>query len=360
MNARLAAVLVVLLAVLGGGAVLVYQQRGAQQPEAAGELGQPVLKGLQAADIATIVIREAGTTLTLQRREAAWAIVERAGFPADLEQVRRLVLSVLGLKVGQTEGIGDKDRARMQLDASGTRLEFRGADGSALATLVVGKKYFKREPRNAEREAGDGRFVLLPEAPDTVYVVADPLPLATAASAPWVAKTGFGAEKVRSMEVTYPGGAKWRIARAGDDADWKLTPLYAGEKLDVIRANSASYSLNRVEIADVARPGLGTNETGLDKPITVVASTFDGLTYTLKLGKARGEDLYAMLWISGEPKATGPDAAERGKQLAERLPREKALAGHMLLISRAKFEDVLKKRAELLERKETGKKSPSR
>jgi hypothetical protein len=238
MNARLAAVLLVLLAVLGGGAVLVYQQRGAQQPEAAGELGRPVLPALQAADIATIVIREAGDTLTLQRREASWAIVERAGFPADLEQVRRLVLSVLGLKVGQTEGIGDKDRARLKLDASGTRLEFRGADGSALATLVVGKKYFKREPRNPEREAGDGRFVLLPEAPGTVYVVADPLPLATAASAPWVAKTGFGAEKVRSMEVTYPGGAKWRIARAREDADWKLTPLYAGERLDVIRANS--------------------------------------------------------------------------------------------------------------------------
>ncbi len=143
-------------------------------------------------------------------------------------------------------------------------------------------------------------------------------------------------------------------------ADWKLTPLYAGEKLDVIRANSASYSLNRVEIADVARPGLRTEETGLDKPVTVVASTFDGLAYTLKLGKARGEDLYATLWISGEPKASGADAAERGEQLAERLPREKALAGHVLLIARAKFEDVLKKRAELLERKDPGTKSPRR
>ena len=140
------------------------------------------------------------------------------------------------------------------------------------------------------------------------------------------------------------------------DAELETTPLYAGEKLDVIRANSATYSLNRVEIADVAPPGVRTEVTGLDKPTTVVAATFDGLTYTLKLGKLRGDDYYATLWISGEPKAAGADAAERAKSIAARLPAERALAGHILLISRSKFEDILKKRAELLEKKDTAKK----
>lgn len=356
MNARIAAVLVVLLAVLGGGALLVYQQDRARQPAAVDALGQPVLRGLQAADIATLVIREPGATLTLQRRDAGWVIAERAGFPADLEQVRQLVLAVHGLKVGATEPISDKDRARLGLDGKGTQLELRGADGKTLATLVVGKKYFKREPEDAAKAPGDGRFVMRPESPNTVYIVADPLPLATARSAAWVSKTGFGAEKVRSMEVDFAGGGKWRVERPSVEGDWKLTPLYAGEKLDVLRANAATYSLNRVEIADVAAPGARTEDTGLDKPITVVATTFDGLTYTLKLGKQRGEDYYATLWVSGEPKATGADAAERAKSIAARLPDEKALAGHILLIARSKFEDVLKKRAELLEKKDPGKK----
>jgi hypothetical protein len=198
--------------------------------------------------------------------------------------------------------------------------------------------------------------VLLPGDPGTAYIVADPLALATANSAQWISKTGFGAEKVRSLEVDMPGVSKWRISRPGDNSDWKLTPLYAGEKLDVIRANSASYSLNRIELDDVAAPGLRTEDSGLDKPVTVVAQTFDGLTYTLKLGKPHGDDYYAMLWITGEPKASGPDAAERAKQLAERLPREKALAGQVLLLAKSKFEDVLKKRPELLEKKESAKK----
>ena len=355
MNARVAAVLLVLLAVLGGGALLVYQQERARQPAAAA-LGEPVVRGLQAADIARIVIREPGATLSLQRRDENWVIAERAGFPADLEQVRRLVLAVLGLKVGGTEPIGDQDRARLKLDGKGTQLEFRGADGEPLATLVVGRKYFKREPENADQASADGRFVMRPEAPNTALIVADPLALATAQSATWVAKTGFGAERVRSMEVDFAGGGKWRVERPSVEGDWKLTPRYAGEKLDVIRANSATYSLNRVEIADVAAPGARTEVTGLDKPTTVVASTFDGLTYTLKLGKLRGDDYHATLWVSGEPKATGADAAERSASIAARLPAEKALAGHILLVSRSKFEDVLKKRTELLEKKDTGKK----
>lgn len=358
MNARAVAVLVVLLAALGGGALLVFQQTRDQPPPAAGALGEPVLPGLQAADIESLVIREPGATLTLQRREQRWTIPERAHFPADTAKVRELVLGALALKIGQSEPLPEAERARLKLDASGTHLEFRDAGGKALATLVVGAKYFKREPANAGTASADGRFVLVPDKPDRVHVVADPLPLATAASAAWVDKTGFGAEHVRTMEVDYPGaGGKWRVTRPSLEGDWKLTPLYAGEKLDIVRANSATYSLNRVEIADVAPTGLRPDQTGLDKPITVVAQTFDGLTYTLKLGDLREGNYYATLWVSGEPRPpAGPDAQARARSLAERLPREKALAGHVLLIARSKFEDVLRKRAELLEAKAAKKK----
>jgi hypothetical protein len=355
-NARLAVVLVVLLAALGGGALLVYRSERAQAPASAARLGQPVLAGLQAADIQAIEIREPGATLTLVRRPEGWVVAERANFPADVDKVRELVLTAIGLKVGQVESISGKDRAGLQLDASGTRLEFRGDAGKPLATLIVGKKYFKREPRNAATANPDGRFVQVPDAAGAALVVADPLRLASAKSAAWVSKEGFGAELVRTLEVDSPADGKWRISRTRDDTKWKLNPLYTGEKLDVIRANSASYSLHRVAIDDVAPPGLRPDETGLDKPVTVVAGTFDALTYTLKLGKLRGDDYYAMVWVAGEPKVTGPDAEKRSKQVAERLPREHALEGQVLLISRHKFEDVLKKRAEMLEKKDTAKK----
>ena len=63
MNARVVAVLLVLLVALGGGALLVQQQSGSQKPADAASLGQPLLKGLQAADIAAIMIRQPKVTL---------------------------------------------------------------------------------------------------------------------------------------------------------------------------------------------------------------------------------------------------------------------------------------------------------
>lgn len=351
MSARVAALLLVLLLALGGGALLVKQQGQSQRPAGAGALGQPLLKNLKAADVAAIAIRAPGAALTLERKADQWVIAERGGFPADVEKVRDLVLKALELKVGQSEPIGEKDRARLKLDDSGTQLEFRGADGKPLARLAIGAKFFKREPENPDRAIGDGRFVMLPDDAKMVYVVADPLTLASTKSADWISRTGFAAEKVKAMQVQLAGSERWRIERPGDNANWKLSPLRAGEKLDVIRANSASYSLNSVELADVAAPGAKSADTGLDKPVTIVASTFDGLTYTVKLGKAAGDNTYASVAIAGEAKASGPDAAERGKKLAERLPRERALAAHTLLIAKSKFEDILKKRAELLEKK---------
>ncbi len=357
MSARLAAVLVVLLVALGGGALLLQRQGHLDRPAAAAALGQPVLKNFKAADVAAISIREPGAALTLQRKGEAWTIAERAGFPADLDKVRDLVVQALELKVGQSEPIGEKDRARLKLDDSGTLLEFRDAGGKPLARLSVGAKFFKREPDNPARALADGRYVLLPEDPQVVFVVADPLTQASTRSADWISRSGFGAEKVKAMEVLQAGGERWKIERPGDNANWKLTPLRAGEKLDAIRANSASYSLNSVELADVAAPGATPADTGLDKPAaTIVAATFDGLTYTVKLGKSAGDDFYATVAIAGEAKASGPDAAERTKTLAARLPRERALAAHTLLVARSKFDDILKKRAELLEKKAAGRK----
>jgi hypothetical protein len=356
MSARVAAVLVVLLLALGGGALLLHKQGQLQTAAGAAALGQALLKNFKAADVAAISIREPGAALTLERKAEQWVIAERAGFPADAEKVRDLVLKALELKVGQSDAIGEKDRARLKLDDSGTQLEFRGADGKPLARLIIGAKFFKREPENPARAIGDARYVMLPDDAKMVYVVADPLTLASAKSADWISRAGFAAEKVKAMEVSLAGGERWKIERPGDNANWKLSPIRAGEKLDVIRANSASYSLNSVELADVAAPGAQAADTGLDKPTaTIVASTFDGLAYTVKLGKAAGDDTYAQVTIAGEARASGPDAAERGKKLAERLPRERALAAHTLLIAKSKFEDILKKRADMLEKKAAGK-----
>jgi hypothetical protein len=346
MNARLVAALLVLLAALGGGALLVQQQSGSQQPADAASLGQPLLKGLQAAEVAAIVIRQPKASLTIAKKDERWTIAERDGFPADFDKLREFVLKAISVKIGQSEPIGEQDRARLNLDASGTAIEFLGADGKALARLTAGKKYFKAAPENPDKAIGDGRYVALPGDEKRVYVIADPLTQASTKTAEWISKAGIGAEKVKSLEVR-PGdgsaGAAWKVERSGDNADWKLAGARGGEKLEITKANAAAYTFGQITLADVAPKDAKPADTGLDKPTIITATTLDGLTYVLKLGRLEGENYYAQITVTGE-------------STAERVVREKALAGYTVLIPKSKLEDILRKRAELLVKKEEKKK----
>jgi hypothetical protein len=350
MNARIVLILVVLLAILGGGALLYQRQESARRPDNVGTLGRNLFKDLKAAEIASIRIVEPKSTLTVRRKDDRWTIAERADFPADVAKVREFVLKALSLKVGQSEPIGEQDRARLNLDQSGTQVEFAGGDGKALGRLFVGKKYFKREVDNPEKARADGRFVALPEEPKTVYLVSDALTQATTRTAEWIDRASFQVEKVKTLELRYPDGTGWRIERDADNAEWRLAGARPGEKLDVSRANAASYSLSLLELADVA-----PKDTTLEQASSIDATTLDGLAYSIKVGKLQGENYPVSFSFSGTPRKDDKDA-ERLKKLAERLPRDKLLSDYVLLIPKSKLEDTLKKRADLLEKKDESKK----
>jgi Domain of unknown function (DUF4340) len=274
----------------------------------------------------------------VQRKDERWVVAERADFPADLSKVREFVLKVIGLKVGQSEPLGEKDRARLNLDGSGTRVEFKNAENKDLGVLIVGRRYFKREVDNPEKAIPDGRFVTLPDEAGTAFLVGDPLAQATVKTAEWIDRSSFRVEKVKALQVRYPGGETWRIERPADNAEWKLAGAKPGEKLDISRANAASYSLQLLELADVAPKDV--KDTGLDQPIAIDATTLEGASYAIKVGKLAGDNYYVTFTSSGSEK-----------------PDEKLLAQHVLLIPKSKLEDTLKKRSELLEKKEEKKNS---
>ncbi len=338
MSARVAVILVVLLAVLGGGALVYQHQERGRRPENVGTLGRTLFKDLKVADIAAIRIQEPKAALTLQRKDERWVLAERGDFPADLARVREFVLKVIGLKVGQSEPLGEKDRARLNLDASGTRVEFKDAQGKALGAFVLGKKYFKREVDNPDKAIPDGRFLALPDEAGTAYLVGDPLAQATTRTSEWIERTSFQVEKIKTLEVRYPAGGGYRIERQADNAEWKLAGANPGEKLDISRANAASYSLSLLELADVAPKDAG--DTGLDQPVLINATTLAGAAYAIKVGKLAGENHYVSFIATG----LKPDAKD-----AERV---KLLSEHVLLVPKSKLEDTLKKRSELLEKKD--------
>ena len=370
MNKQFLAILGVLVVVIGGTALLVFRQSASEKPAVTSQLGQPLLKGLKASEVASIAIREPKATLTLVKKDNRWTIAEKNGFPADLDKVTDLVVKAIELKAGQVEPIGEKDRPRLNLadpgkESAGTEITFKAADGKILAALLVGKKYFKKEPEgDAAKAQADGRFVMVPSDPKQVYIVSDPLRLASAAVGDWISKEGIAIEKVQTLEVKPAEGSDgYRIERVTDGIDWKLIGATPAQKLDVSRANAASYSLNKIEIEDLAAADA---ETGLDKPTVITATTFDGLTYTLRVGKSEKDKTFVKVEVEGTPKREStprkdekPEEKEKrekafadeAKKLDERVAREKALKDYVFLVPSRKLADTLRKRGDLLEQK---------
>ena len=175
-----------------------------------------------------------------------------------------------------------------------------------------------------------------PEEPGTVYVVSDPLTQASTRTADWIDRTSFKVEKVKTLQVRTPDGGGYRIERSGDNPDWKLANAKPGEKLEITRANAASDVLGQLELADVAPKD--AQDTGLDNPVRIEATTLAGASYEILVGKPAGSNYYVSFTSSGSD------------------PREKLLASHVLLIAKSKLEDTLKPRAEMLAKKEDTKK----
>jgi hypothetical protein len=375
MSGRGLAILIALAVVLGGAALWLHREQSTREASNVATLGQPVLKGLKAADIAAIKIEAPKGTLTLKRRDDGWVVVERDDFAADLAKVREFVLKAIELKVGQSEPIGADDRARLALGESGkgagVRVSFDGADGKPLARLIVGTKYFKQRPDDPEKAPADGRYVLRPDDPKTVLVVSDPLDQVTPLSSKWIDRRGVAAEDVKTLVVRLADGEHWKLARDSTDAPWVLDgEIPAGQQTAVTKANAATYSMSLLEIEDVMPADFAPAQSGLDKPSVVTATTFDGLTYTLHVGKLI-DGKYAMtVAIEGTPtktrapKANESDAekakldkafAEHLKKLEARLTRERALVGRVLMIEKIKLDDILEKRTHFLEKKEEKK-----
>ncbi|MBL8382334.1 MAG: DUF4340 domain-containing protein [Burkholderiales bacterium] len=370
MGNRVVLILIVLALAAGAGSLYLLRGEGESSSNARA-LGQVLFPQLKAAEVERITVQDAKGTINLERKGAGWAIAERGGFPADIERVGELVVKLLELKTGQTEPIGEKDRARMQLAAPGkgdgaaTLVTFKGKDGKTLAELLVGKKYFKSPPEgDATKALGDGRYVMLPAEPARVILVSDPLKQAQSSAEEWVARDGFAVENIRSLEVKLADGG-YRLARENLDANWVLDGK--GGELDGARANAATFALAKVEVADVAAQGA---DTGIADGPQITATTTDGLEYRIRLGKLEKDRYFAQVAVEGtparvvKPAPAPPDekadakekrekaAADEAKRFTERVAREKALSGFTLLVPKGKLEDVLKKRDDMLKKEE--------
>jgi hypothetical protein len=365
------AVLAVLAAAAGGVALSDRSTWSAADARA----GQKAIPGLKISDVAEIAIQDASGELHLLRGPSGWTLRERADFAADTDRVAAMLVKLAEVKVVQSEPLVESQRARLELvepkgkaAGAGTAVELKDAKGAVLGRLLLGKKIMKGSAMaSIGRPEADatGRY-LVAGNDATVLAVGDPLLQVEAKPQDWLVKDLLRVEGAKT--VTSSKG--WTATRNTEGMDWKLAG--SGQAPDLQKATDLASSLGWVNVVDVVADPAKV-ETGLDHPVTIQAQTFDGLKYTLKVGKQVDSNYYLKISVAGEPaKTRTPEKNEKAedkekkdkafeeqrKKLVEKVEREKKLEPWTYLVAKTSLDPLLRDRAQLMpEKKKPAKKT---
>jgi Domain of unknown function (DUF4340) len=382
MNRNQLTLLVVALVVLGGAGLFLLQRNQQSWTESEAQIGQKLFKDYKLNDIAVIDIK-GDTDLTLERKDTGWCVKQRGDYPANLAQLKELLLKMGDLKVVQSDPIGPSQLGRMHLAEPGKgadsaiRVEFKDGQGKALETLLLGKKHTHASDRPSPMPYGDdgfadGRYVMLGSDTKKVLTISDALNSVDPKPADWLDKDFFKVEKPEMVSfVSTNATNSWKVSRASESAPWVLADPKPGELMDSNKISSLSSSLNYPSFVDVAADS-APDKTGLDNPLTVTIETFDHFTYTLKIGHKTPENEYNFnVSVAADiPTARTPGKDEKPeektkldkefqdktKQLQDKFQKEKSLARWTYLVNNWPVDPFIRDRSQLMVDKKTDKK----
>ena len=178
----------------------------------------------------------------------------------------------------------------------------------------------------------------------------------------------FKVEKHKSISVVTTNATNnWKLVRESEAGEWKLADLKPGESHDAGKSAAVTNPLNYPQFTDIPTNS-APDVTGLDKPaVTATVETFDGTTYTARVGNKSGEEnYYFQVAVTGNfPKERTPGTDEKPedkgrldaeflialKAKEEKLKADQAFAKWTYLVSKWTVDPLLKVRGDLLAEK---------
>ncbi|MCC5793565.1 MAG: DUF4340 domain-containing protein [Chromatiales bacterium] len=269
MSQRSLLALLALLLVLAALALLVSTgEREAARPG----LLLPELQN-RLDDIDKIRIDTGGNTrvASLQRREGRWVVAERAGYPADLGRLRRLLLGLAEARVLETMTANPALHDRLGIEDPAEP----GAAGIALA-LQAGERIVGQVVLGSSPAAGQFYARLLDEDQGFLITLDADLGRDTR---DWLAPDllNIPASRIASISISHPDGEALRLAKEGPGAfGFVLDTVPEGREPRAPRtADGIGGVLASLRLEDVARA-----EPPQEAPVVARFTTGDGLVLT--------------------------------------------------------------------------------
>lgn len=228
----------------------------------------------------------------LARKDNAWVVSERAGFPADEAKLRKLLVALADARMYEEKTSNPEQYATLGVEdvsgekASGTRIELVGAPKPV--NLIVGKQGMGASSQYVRR-AGEAQSWLINTHLD-----------ASATADAWLRKEiiNVAADRVQSANVSIKGAKSYTAAKSSRaDADFKVEGLPKGKSLSSpAAANNFATALTGLSLADVQ----AASAFGTDTPDRATFKTFDGLIVQID-GWTRADKHYIALKTSFDP-----------------------------------------------------------
>lgn len=370
MNRKQLLTLVVLVALVGGLAIVTSNRNKTSWESAEKPVSGTILKDFPLNDVTEILVKDKEASLTLVKKDERWTVKERNHYPANFAEISEFLKKVWDLKPAQQPKVGESQLGRLELiepgkgDKSGTLVEFKGAGGKALGALILGKKHMREG--NAQFGGGsfpDGRYLMIPGKLDSIALVSESFNDIEPKAADWLAKEFFKVEKLKAVSVKTEGKEAWDLARETEGSEWKLAGLKAEEKLEPSATGAFNFLLSSASFSDVV-----TGVPELTNAVKATLDTFDGFKYELTLTPKEGaEDYFMKLAVSAnlaKERTPGKDEKPEDKEkldkefkdqlgkLEEKLKQEKQFEGHQYLISKGTVDALLKERKDFIAKPE--------
>ena len=377
MNQKQLAILVALVVVIGGIGIVAYKGKMADwSPGGSGgaDESERVVSDFPLNDVSEINIKTRDSEVTLAKSDSGWAVKERAGYPADFGDIHELLRTVWEMEPVQKPKAGKSNLGRLQLvdpesatedDDAATRVTFK-AGGSA-HTLFLGKEHMRKSQGQGPMGGGsfsDGRYVMVGDDLTTISLVEATFGSVTASPKDWLSKDFVKVEKIKSIQYRPLESTNgWSLSRESDSGDYVLAGIKEDETLDTSGISGLKFFLSSPSFVDVAA-GKSDEETGLDKPVSALIETFEGLKYELSLGNKDEADQYFIKFSVeaqiAKERTPGADEKpedkakldkehlEKVKTLEEKVAAQKKLEGNVYVVSKFTVEALLKDRKDLL------------
>ncbi|MBW1781243.1 MAG: DUF4340 domain-containing protein [Deltaproteobacteria bacterium] len=293
MKTKTLVILLVILGVLAGTGTLLIYSRDMRSPS--GAMGAPLLKGLPANDIASIVIQTSNTAVCLEKKADSWIVKERFNYPADFSKISDLVRTLKEVKVGRKFEASEKVLKRLSLkspdDANaleeerGTRIRMTDSKGKTLLDMALGKTRI----RDQRKGPPDGQYVMVGNGRE-IYLIDKILSSFASGPAEWLEKSPVhvDAEEIRQITCFGPGstGVRYRLARPAMGKDFALIEPSISRNIKKSSLNRLSNALSSLEIKDVATASASPASMGEGASSQLDYLLFDGRVYHVTVQKA--------------------------------------------------------------------------